>query len=185
MKEATDSFEFASILGDFVENARRAVWEDNGLFDKFTGDGFLAYWAPTPAAKARVLRSIFGVARRLHRDFRDRYIPLLRANSQNFPENKVGLGIGLDDGSAYPVAIADDPTIVGPAVVGAVRMVAQARGGETLANSHLGSQLELLTRDGSLPGVSVVPQVVPSKEYEWQTAYAIKFLDEEERTEVS
>jgi len=177
MKEAADSYEFASILGDFVERARQTIWDEGGLFDKFTGDGFLAYWSPTASTRKSTLRSILRVVEHLHQEFRDRFIPLLRANSQNFPETLVGLGIGLDDGNAFPVAIADDPTIVGPAVVGAVRMVKQAGSGETWANVHLGSYLEEIEGAGSLPGIAVVRLPVVTKEYEAQTAYALKFSD--------
>jgi class 3 adenylate cyclase len=178
MKEAGDSYEFAKILQEFIERAQETVWDREGIFDNFTGDGFLAYWSFTQTTKKQKLRSVLSVARQLHGDFRDRHLPLFRANSQNFPEKGIGLAIGLDEGNAYPVVIANDPTIIGPAVVGAVRMVKQAGPGETVANVRLGSYLESIQGRGSFKGVAGIPLPVPSDPYGFQTAYAVTFSED-------
>jgi class 3 adenylate cyclase len=176
MKEAEDPQTFAAILQDFVERGREAVLDRGGIYDKFTGDGLLAYWSFTKTTRRGVIIDLLETARTLHETFRDRYMPLFRANSQTFPENRIGLGIGLDDGHGYSVAIAGDPTIVGPCVVGAVRMVHVARSGETLANVHLGSYLQEASGNGQIEGVVVEQVSVPSKEYDGtQTAFALRF----------
>ncbi len=45
MNEALDPYEYASTMGDFVEAARSHVFQNAGLFDKFTGDGFISVLA--------------------------------------------------------------------------------------------------------------------------------------------
>jgi class 3 adenylate cyclase len=170
MKEAADLHQFALTLGEFVEAARNRVWEQSGWFDKFTGDGFLAYWPYDNQTKAQVVRSVIETTVSLRADFRQLYIPQFAANSQNFPED-VGLAIGLDSGSAKVVGIVNEPTIVGPAVVGAVRMVAEAAAWTVLLNVHLGEYVR--GEPNRFPGVDISPISVPTKEYDAQLAYLL------------
>src|SRR4029453_7829895 len=40
---------FASVMDRFVSSVRSGIRRSGGWFDKFTGDGFLAYWIVQPA----------------------------------------------------------------------------------------------------------------------------------------
>jgi class 3 adenylate cyclase len=100
-----------------------------------------------------------------------------RANSRNLSSG-VGLSMGLDAGPGYLVKIADELTVVGPPVVGAVRMVtAAAQPQEIVANVFLGERL----RDGQggayeALGVTVIREFRPTKEYpKGQEVYALTF----------
>src|SRR5436309_16080414 len=44
MKEAVRFERFALVMDKFVSSVRRGIRRSGGWFDKFTGDGFLAYW---------------------------------------------------------------------------------------------------------------------------------------------
>lgn len=44
MKEAEDLTQYARVMTSFIRSARQTVGEFGGWFDKFMGDGFLAYW---------------------------------------------------------------------------------------------------------------------------------------------
>ena len=44
MKEAVRFERFALVMDKFVTSVRRGIRNSGGWFDKFTGDGFLAYW---------------------------------------------------------------------------------------------------------------------------------------------
>lgn len=79
MKEAIDLYEFASTLESFTKTARETIWRHDGLFDKFTGDGFLAYWSFTPARKNATLQRIFSATQDLHRSFLEESTPRPRA----------------------------------------------------------------------------------------------------------
>ena len=83
---------------------------------------------------------LLGVCQEMLGVFQNQVLDGLRANSRNFP-HEVGLSLGLDAGPTYLVEIANDLTIVGPAVVGAVRMVSNAAPGEIIANNYLGEYL--------------------------------------------
>jgi class 3 adenylate cyclase len=176
MREAVNPYTFASILEGFTEVSRNAIWETGGIFDKFTGDGFLAYWRFTQGRKTRTISQVLDACRSLHRAFIETHGPLLRGNSRNFPSG-VGLSLGLDEGPTNLVAMAGDPTIVGPAVVGAVRMIEAAGPGETLANVILGEYLIQGVREEQFPLLAVTPDRRPTKEYEEQAVYALTFTD--------
>ena len=49
MKEAVRFERFALVMDKFVTSVRRGIRSSGGWFDKFTGDGFLAYWVVQPA----------------------------------------------------------------------------------------------------------------------------------------
>jgi class 3 adenylate cyclase len=44
MKESIRFEQFALVMDKFVSSVRRGIRNSGGWFDKFTGDGFLAYW---------------------------------------------------------------------------------------------------------------------------------------------
>ena len=86
--------------------------------------------------------------------------------------------MGLDAGPGYLVKIADELTVVGPPVVGAVRMVtAAALPKEIVANVFLGERL----REGQdaayeALGMTVNREFRPTKEYpKGQEVYALTF----------
>jgi class 3 adenylate cyclase len=100
-----------------------------------------------------------------------------RANSRNL-SGGVGLSIGLDAGPGYLVQIAGELTIVGPPVVGAVRMVtAASTPKEILANVYLGEHLHE-QQDGTYEalGIASTREYRPTKEYpKGQEVYALTF----------
>src|SRR5207247_877842 len=109
--------------------------------------------------------------------FHARVLEDFRSNSRNLSAG-VGLAIGLDAGPGYLVKIADELTVVGPPVVGAVRMVTTAsQPREIVANVFLGRRL----REGQegvyeALGVTVTQEFRPSKEYpKGQEVYALAF----------
>ena len=86
--------------------------------------------------------------------------------------------MGLDAGPGYLVKIADELTVVGSPVVGAVRMVtAAALPQEIVANVYLGERLHA-GQDGVYEalGVTVTREFRPTKEYpRGQEVYALTF----------
>jgi class 3 adenylate cyclase len=111
-------------------------------------------------------------------DFYDSALPAFRANSQNFPRS-CGLAIGLAAGPVTFATVVGELAVVGPAVVGASRMVAAAEASETLANSYLGEQLSALPVDG-YPDLRVTRLWRPTKDYkdhDEQAVYALRFED--------
>jgi class 3 adenylate cyclase len=184
MKEAVKFQLFAKIMDKFVSAVRRGIGTPGGWFDRFTGDGFLAYWivqdGPAEESRRRFVEAAGNTAHtasELIRLFHTRVLEDFRRNSRNLSDG-VGLSVGLDAGPGFLVEIADELTVVGPPVVGAVRMVTAAAGpGEIVANVYLGEHLHD-EQDGIYQalGMTATRESRPTKEYpKGQEVYVLRF----------
>jgi len=184
MKEAIRFERFAIVMDKFVSAVRRGIQGSGGWFDKFTGDGFLAYWIMQTGTAEEVERdfvqtagNLVHTAHSLVKLFHARVLDDFRTNSRNLSSG-VGLSIGLDAGPGYVVKIADELTIVGPPVVGAVRMVTAASSPrEIVANVYLGERLHDEQEGAFEPlGMAVTREFRATKEYpRGQEVYALAF----------
>src|SRR5437762_9499761 len=102
MKESIRFERFAAVMDRFVSSVRSGIRRSGGWFDKFTGDGFLAYWIVQPGRsdgyEERFVQTAGGVthtANVLIELFHSRVLEDFRANSRNLSAG-VGLSIGLD-----------------------------------------------------------------------------------------
>ena len=189
MKEAVRFELFARTMDKFVSAVRRGIGTPGGWFDKFTGDGFLAYWVVQPTAddvenQRRFVEAAGNLAHTAHELvelFHRRVLEDFRRNSRNLSQG-VGLSMGLDAGPGYLVQIAGELTLVGPPVVGAVRMVtAAANPQEIVANVHLGEHLHN-EQSGIYEalGMTATRESRPTKEYpKGQEVYALTFVGTE------
>ena len=185
MKEAVRFELFARTMDKFVSAVRGGIGTPGGWFDKFTGDGFLAYWIvqSTPEEgeyQRRFVEAAGNLAHTAHELvelFHRRVLEDFRRNSRNLSQG-VGLSMGLDAGPGYLVQIAGELTLVGPPVVGAVRMVtAAANPQEIVANVHLGEHLHN-EQSGIYEalGLTASRESRPTKEYpKGQEVYALTF----------
>ncbi|MEX1100958.1 MAG: hypothetical protein WD739_12045 [Actinomycetota bacterium] len=184
MKEAIRFEKFAFIMDKFVTAVRRGIRAPGGWFDKFTGDGFLAYWivrsGPEDVYDERFVQAAGNLVHTAHTlvdFFHRRVLEDFRSNSRNLPHG-AGLSMGLDAGPGYLVQIGGELTVVGPPVVGAVRMVTAAElPGEIIANVFLGERVRE-EQDGIYErlGVQATREYRPTKEYpKGQEVYALTF----------
>jgi class 3 adenylate cyclase len=184
MKEAVRFELFARTMDKFVSAVRGGIGTPGGWFDKFTGDGFLAYWivqsTPEKEYQRRFVEAAGNLAHTAHELvdlFHRRVLEDFRRNSRNLSQG-VGLSMGLDAGPGYLVEIAGELTLVGPPVVGAVRMVtAAATPQEIVANVHLGEHLHG-EQSGIYDalGMTATRETRPTKEYpKGQEVYALTF----------
>lgn len=195
MREAIRPFDFAFAMTDFVEYSQELVKENGGWFDKFTGDGFLAYWITNykrddkgqfivPTREDGVayfpqwpyVSAVAKVGRECRRFFSEEILPRLKVVTQNYPDT-AGLSIGVDGGLVSPVLIAGELTLLGPPVVGAVRMTSAAKPGEALINNHLGSALENVADEAAKHGVRLRSTVRKTKEYKRQVVYVAELFE--------
>jgi hypothetical protein len=158
------------------------------LVRQVTGDGFLAYWIvqarPEEEYQRRFVEAAGNLAHTAHELielFHRRVLEDFRRNSRNLSQG-VGLSMGLDAGPGYLVQIAGELTLVGPPVVGAVRMVtAVAMPQEIVANVYLGEHLHD-EQDGIYEalGMTATRESRPTKEYpKGQEVYALTFARDE------
>jgi class 3 adenylate cyclase len=174
MQESVSFRKFAQLMGRFINRTATLIESSGGWFDKFTGDGFLAYWL-NPEEKIDYAEFL-SVCQILLGTFKETGMDIFRKNCRNFPAG-VGLSLGIDAGDAYMVTMAGDLTIVGPPVVGAVRMSSAAEEPwETVCNVFLGYALfEKRTSLLAEYQIEVRREYRKTKEYEEQEVYPIVF----------
>lgn len=171
LKEALQPSLFARFIIGFTESVASLTRSEEGWFDKFTGDGFIAFWlhwTDPPPGLTRVpqfCQTVMPAA--------DVLIANLRRNSRNFPVG-VGLSIGIDSGPCHLIRVGDSLTVVGGPIVGATRMVGGAKAHQTLVNVHLGETLQRATDRLTASGMRIERTSVRTKEYpEGQEAFEL------------
>jgi len=173
LKEAVRPELFARFIIAFTEAIRSLAHGREGWFDKFTGDGFIAFWLHVPDERA-VLDPVLRFCQEV-RGASGTLIDKLRRNSRNFPVG-VGLAMGIDSGACELAQVGGALTLVGSPIVGATRMAASARAGETLANIYVGSALERFGEALTAGGVEMFKVTARTKEYpRGQEAYRLDF----------
>ena len=97
MKESVKFERFAAIMDKFVSSVRLGIRRSGGWFDRFTGDGFLAYWIVQSAAPdeyeerfVQTAGDIAHTANILIDLFHRRVLEDFRSNSRNLSS-----GVGL------------------------------------------------------------------------------------------
>jgi class 3 adenylate cyclase len=180
MNEAMNRALHARILGEWIAAVRGFLSHiEHGWFDKFTGDGFLAYWfLPTDDDGQTIHRRIADMLAFSERCLNTFHIAIekIRRNSWNFPAG-FGLALGIDVGEVVPSIIDRDLTLVGRPVVGAVRMLDAAPPGHAVVNIQIGAALEESVKgDFERAGIMLERRQVSTKEYpDGQDAYVLRF----------
>jgi class 3 adenylate cyclase len=123
-----------SLFADFISRLTRELYEcvvrNNGVFDKFTGDGILAFFPEDFSGEdfgylvVRTAVECHEVFKKIYKDSRGSFTSVL---------NGIGLGIGIDLGQVRLLRVAEGLTVVGVPVVYACRM-SGANPGQTLLN---------------------------------------------------
>ncbi len=151
MLQAIDPEKFAFFIVDLCQAFRERVKEHHGIFDKFTGDGILAFFPEFYTGEDAGFYAA-SAALECHDLFEEQF----KANQSLFgviPDG-AGLGIGIDFGPAHVVRIHGEPTVVGRPVVYACRMgVAPAK--NTYVNQQAYQKMKAFEGVFSLEPVTV------------------------------
>lgn len=141
---AADPESFSRYVTSFVEGTRTRIRDHHGLFDKFTGDGFIAYFNEAFCSWDRRPRDHVKCFLDFARDERDFVTALFgewTATLRKVPSTTVGLALGADVGTVHFQDLNDHLVAVGNPIVWASRMASAANGGELLVNNQLYVQL--------------------------------------------
>lgn len=119
MLKAREPKLYAEFIIALASQLRETILENYGIFDKFTGDGILAFFPDFYSGEDGGYFAI-KAASDCHRIFAAHY----EANKRCFISilKDIGLGIGVDYGQVQIVQIGGDFTVVGTPVVYACRM---------------------------------------------------------------
>ena len=130
MLKAREPQLFAQFIRGLCDSLRDIIVSEQGVFDKFTGDGVLAFFPEFYSGEDAAFRAV-RAAEECHKAFRVHY----QRNYSSFHSvlKDVGLGIGIDHGVIHLVRVGGEITVVGTPVVYACRM-SGAPAGTTLLN---------------------------------------------------
>lgn len=130
MLKARSPEAFAQFITSLCAALSKVITDSYGVFDKFTGDGVLAFF-PDFYSGEDAAYHVINVADACHATFDEHY----KQNRKLFTTvlTDIGLGIGIDYGSVHLVQVAGGLTVVGVPVVYACRLSC-APPGTTLAN---------------------------------------------------
>jgi class 3 adenylate cyclase len=121
---------FSKFITELSQKLSEAILSNFGVFDKFTGDGILAFFPRFYSGEHAIVRAL-KAAEECHSIFSDHYNE--SRGCFNVFIKDVGLGIGIDYGTVTLVNTRNELTVVGIPVVYACRM-GGAKAGQTLLN---------------------------------------------------
>ena len=158
MTYADSPTDFARNIKEFLDGTRDLIGSHYGLFDKFTGDGFLAYFDQGfCAAKGQDFIACFARFIQEEHDFAAGLFARWEQQARKLPAKQVGLAIGADIGRVAYTMEAGHFVVVGDAIVWAARMASEAKAGELVVNNLLYQQLR------TLPGLAFDMRVAHTK----------------------
>jgi class 3 adenylate cyclase len=137
MLKAREPKLFAEFMITLAGRLRLIILENHGIFDKFTGDGILAFFPEFFSGRDAGYLAL-RAASECHEVFSSVYKTHRHCFSAVLTDT--GLGIGLDYGAVQLVQIGGDFTVVGTPVVYACRM-SGATAGRTFVNQPAFEQL--------------------------------------------
>lgn len=167
MLKARDPKLYANFVITLARQLRDVILENYGVFDKFTGDGVLAFFPDFYSGEdagffaMRAANSCHEVFTNLYRNSRHCFVSILK---------EIGLGVGIDYGNVQIVQIGGDFTVVGTPVVYACRM-GSAEPGRTYVNQPA---FEMLF-DRYSAVCDFDPQELPIKHEGKTLAYSVEF----------
>jgi class 3 adenylate cyclase len=161
---------FSEFVTELTSALSKVVIENLGIFDKFTGDGILAFFPKFYSGESAILRAI-NAAQKCHEVFTEHYNNC-RKNFNVFIKD-VGLGIGMDYGEVSLVNSRNELTVVGIPVVYACRM-SSANAGETILNQPAHEELE----SQSVSDLKIVETEINIKNEGRALAYKVEKLRE-------
>lgn len=121
---------FEKFIVSLCSGLSEIILNNYGIFDKFTGDGILAFFPDFFSGKDAGLMAVKS-SLECHEFFKDHYTK--NRNCFISVMQDVGLGIGLDYGNSHLVRMRGSYTVVGNPVVYACRM-SGGNAGDTLLN---------------------------------------------------
>ena len=112
-----ESGEFAQFIQEVILSLGDCVKNNFGIYDKFTGDGILAFFPPFYSGKDAVLHAL-ACAKECH----ELYDSIYAKHASAFNSTAHGLGIGLASGTVWQSGTDSEFTTVGYPVVEACRL---------------------------------------------------------------
>lgn len=141
MLKAKSPKEFANFLRELSLGLSDIIKSNFGVFDKFTGDGALAFFPDFYSGKDSSAFNVLKVAEEAHALFAKLYDEF--SNIFTVIPDDIGLGVGIDYGDITLLQMSDGLTAVGTPVVYACRL-SGAPAGNTFVNQQALNKIKSL-----------------------------------------
>ncbi len=138
MTYARDPDEFKDFMVKFLTITRKLVFDHFGVFDKFTGDGFIAYFAKSVCEVyekdyidcfAEFIKNVLTSTKPIFDEW--------KSCIRKLPPESVGLALGADTGKLFYRMEENHFIAMGDAIVWATRMANEAKAEELVVNNQL------------------------------------------------
>ena len=141
LSQGTAPEEVAGMLHDFYDECAAAVWERDGIINKFIGDAVLAIFNFPIMREDHVRQAVLAGIELQKRCSEKKRLMVINADGKTCPVG-VGIGIHTGDASIGEVGTAyKDFTIIGPTVNLASRIQGTAKPGEILVTEEVYTQV--------------------------------------------
>lgn len=131
----------------YISKAREIVVKYNGLYERSTGDGFVAYFNPLISeswAKSNMFRDMLKCSLELQ-NMSKGYFSEWSSVLRKIPTEHIGLSIGIDEGNISYREIDNQLFAIGDACVWATRMCDAGHAGEIVLNNIPSRKIEKLS----------------------------------------
>lgn len=136
MTYGPDADFFRDKIIEFTEATRKIIKENYGIFDKFTGDGFLCYFNSNLCEKfgfnyyKQMLKAVNEIM-----SFAEPFFEEWIKHIRKLPPNSSGLTIGIDSGNVIFRDLDNHLFAIGDSIVWANRMSSAGKKGEIIVNN--------------------------------------------------
>ncbi len=137
LSRGTDSEEVVGMLHEFYDECAAAVWERDGIINKFIGDAVLAIFNFPIMREDHVRQAVFAATELQRKCSEKKKLMVVNGDGEACP---VGIGIGIHTGLASIGEVGrayKDFTIIGPVVNLASRVQGTAKAGEILVTEEV------------------------------------------------
>ena len=170
MLNAKDPEAFAHFIFTLCSRLRQIIWDNQGIFEKFTGDGILACFPPKFTGENAALATL-KAAEECLRAYKEIYEN--HRDDFHVVNPDLGLGIGIDFGPVFLGLALAGLTIVGRPVVYACRL-SSAESGRIAINQQAKKKMSDCLHDG----IEFEDIIVPVKNELAISAYSAKIKND-------
>ena len=142
LSQGTDSQEVVGMLHEFYDECAAAVWERDGIVNKFIGDAVLAIFNFPIMREDHVRQAVFAATELQRKCAEKQKLRVMDGEGKPCP---VGVGVGIHTGLASIGEVGTaykDFTIIGTVVNLASRVQGEAKSGEIVVTEEVYGQVE-------------------------------------------
>ena len=126
---------YRSNMVSYIEKVQKTILDNKGIFDRFTGDGFICYFNAYLSQMFRydLYQTVIDVCMKIQRESKS-FFEQWQQGLQKIPQDTIGLSIGVDSGK---MTFLDDRMLfaVGTPAVWATRMCTAGNAGDIILNN--------------------------------------------------